>query len=348
MAGLGLGWADPNLNWLDAGLNCRLRYFTRDTGIGHATYAADVAAANRDEESLGFTTDTPAGPGVAAWRNVGPVPDYAREALQNAARVEIPRGGSSFGLVAGYLVVLVPMNWLVFMALGRVEWAWAAAPVIALCSTLAVIHMAQLDIGFARSETELAVLEIQADYPRAHLTRYTALYTSLTTQYTFRHEDANAVVQPFRARARRGEGLTTLHYRHGKDVNLEGFVVPSNTVDMIRGEQMVRSGRVVGIDPQPARKLASGQPHGLDAQGGGRFAPNRRRRDSNCLGRRDRADRQRGTGVLSNEKTEGPWWPDQREEDVETRATPVLGEFNLRKLVDWPRMPRTFGRASFV
>ena len=30
-----------------------------------------------------------------------------------------------------------------------------------------------------------------------------------------------------------------MHYRHGNDVSLEGFVVPSNTVDMIHGEQMI-------------------------------------------------------------------------------------------------------------
>ena len=36
---------------------------------------------------------------------------------------------------------------------------------IAVCSTVAVIRMAQFDIGFARSETELAVLELQGGYP---------------------------------------------------------------------------------------------------------------------------------------------------------------------------------------
>ena len=177
--------------------------------------------------------------GVAAWRNSGPVPDHARDALQNAARVEIPTRWFVVWVVAGYLVVLVPLNWLVFMGLGRVEWAWVAAPIIALCSTVAVIRMAQLDIGFARSETELAVLELQGGYRRAHLTRYTALYTSLTTRYAFRHEDPGALVQPFRIVARRGESDTTLHYRHGNEVSLEGFVVPSNTVDMIHGEQMI-------------------------------------------------------------------------------------------------------------
>ena len=46
-----------------------------------------------------------------------------------------------------------PFNWLLFKMLGRVEWAWIAAPAIALVRAACVIKLAQLDIGFAgRSE----------------------------------------------------------------------------------------------------------------------------------------------------------------------------------------------------
>ena len=55
-------------------------------------------------------------------------------------------------VLIGYLFVLVPLNWLLFRVLGRVELAWAAAPVIAVVCTGLVVWLAQLDIGFARSD----------------------------------------------------------------------------------------------------------------------------------------------------------------------------------------------------
>ena len=69
--------------------------------------------------------------------------------------------------LAGYLVVLVPVNWFLFRLIGRVEWAWVAAPLIAVVSALMVIRLARLDIGFARARFEVNVVEMQGQYPRA-------------------------------------------------------------------------------------------------------------------------------------------------------------------------------------
>ncbi|MCX7428165.1 MAG: hypothetical protein NTW96_21365, partial [Planctomycetia bacterium] len=326
-------WADRGLRQSDPALNSRLRYFARDAGIPFTDYASDVVVRSRDDADFGARV--PPGSGVAAWRNSGPVPDHARDALQNAARVEIPTRWFVVWVVAGYLVVLVPLNWLVFVGLGRVEWAWVAAPIIALCSTVAVIRMAQLDIGFARSETELAVLELQGGYGRAHLTRYTALYTSLTTRYAFRHEDPGALVQPFRIIARRGESDTTLHYRHGNEVSLEGFVVPSNTVDMIHGEQMIdldgplevmRNAQArwqvlnrTGVPLRGVGVLHRTETGGIETAWVGEMGPS-----SNA----------ELTFHAAGADAKGSWFAEQREESVETKATPVPGEFNLRKLID--------------
>ena len=62
-----------------------------------------------------------------------------------------------------YLVALVPLNWLVFNAIGRVEWAWIAAPVIAVVGTWLIVDRARLDIGFVRSQTEIGVLGVAAE-----------------------------------------------------------------------------------------------------------------------------------------------------------------------------------------
>ncbi|HMC10088.1 MAG TPA: hypothetical protein VKH44_02315, partial [Pirellulaceae bacterium] len=113
--------------------------------------------------------------GVAAWNDEGAASKAAGEILTAAAGIEIPSADFVIKVLGLYLLVLVPLNWLVFWLIGKVEWAWIAAPLIALVGAGAVIRLAQLDIGFARSRTEVAVLEIQGGYERAHLTRYTAL-----------------------------------------------------------------------------------------------------------------------------------------------------------------------------
>ena len=207
-------------------------------------YGRDVAGWNADSGDL-----PPAASGVAAWNDFNPVAQAAREALQDAARIEIPTREFVLWVVAGYLLVLVPLNWLVFRGLGRVEWAWAAAPVVAIVSTVVVIRLAQLDIGFARSQSEIAVVELQGDYGQAHVTRYNALYTSLATSYDMYLDDPGAAVLPFptvsrpeQFRLSLGQSLRRLTYRRGEQVSLSGFPVGSNSTGLIHSEEMLDLG----------------------------------------------------------------------------------------------------------
>ena len=231
-----MAWADGHPR-LDAARICNLRYFTRDTGVSLDTYAADV---RRSPDSR---AEPPPGTGVAAWNDFGPVPNAAREALLKAAQIEIPDRSFVFWAVAGYLAVLVPANWIVFRLLRRVEWAWVSAPLIAVVCTVVVVRMAELDIGFVRSETEIAVVEIQADYPRAHVTRYTALYTSLGKSYDFRFEDSGGLMHAFptvhHAAAFRERESRDLHCRRGDGADISGYYVRSNSTGMVHSEQMV-------------------------------------------------------------------------------------------------------------
>ena len=104
--------------------------------------------------------------GIGAWNDFSATANVARESLLEAAGVEVP--DTSFVVIALvlYLVALVPLNWLVFNAIGRVEWAWIAAPIIALAGTWVIVDRARLDIGFVRAQTEIGVLELQPDYDR--------------------------------------------------------------------------------------------------------------------------------------------------------------------------------------
>lgn len=177
--------------------------------------------------------------GLAGWNDYSGVANAVREALKDAAGISIPKSGFVFRVLAVYLVVLVPVNWCVFRLLGRVEWAWVAAPLIAVVGAVAVVRLAQLDIGFARSRTEIATLEIHGDYPRAHLTRYAALYSSLSTSYELEFEESTALAQPFPAQRGRHSSLRPIQFfqQDGK-TRLSGFQVDSNSTGMVHCEQM--------------------------------------------------------------------------------------------------------------
>jgi hypothetical protein len=193
------------------------------------------------------TREEPLPVGVAAWNDQGAASKAAGEILTDAAGIDIPTANFVAKVLLIYLLVLVPLNWLVFWLIGKVEWAWLAAPLIALIGAGAVIRLAQLDIGFARSRTEVAVLEVQGGYERAHLTRYTALYSSLSSSYTLAFEDPNAVAAPFPAK-KLDESLlsitqyTDVAFRRGSETALSGLQVSSNSTGMVHSEQMFNLG----------------------------------------------------------------------------------------------------------
>jgi len=206
-----------------------LRYFTRDASDVHRPGQTATAIAH----SLGG----------AAWNANSGAAQAARSSLREAAGISIPKADFVLRVLAVYLVVLVPVNWFVFRMIGRVEWAWVAALVVAVGGAVAVVRLAQLDIGFARSRTEIAVLELRGGYPRGHLTRYTALYASLSTGYRFHFDDDSALALPFPAHVPWTRSpldpVQTVSLRRERDLVFGGFQVASNSTGMVHSEQML-------------------------------------------------------------------------------------------------------------
>ena len=248
--GATLLWADGDLkdHRLDARLTTGLRYLTRDLGVDANYHYVDADDPYRGQGPQVPNTGQPLPKqlrppqhlgGIAAWNDFSTTADAARDTLLEGAGVDVP--GASFIVIclAVYLVALVPLNWLVFHALGRIEWAWIAAPVIAVAATYVVIRQAQLDIGFVRAETEVGLLELQPEYPRGHLARYTALYTSLSTTYDFNFDDLTTVAAPF-AFKNESTRLTpsTVDFERYDKVRLAGLFIGSNTTNMVHSEQM--------------------------------------------------------------------------------------------------------------
>ncbi len=262
-------WAAGDKVSLDAGVNSRLRLLSRDTYADTAAAWRFRLATHQDDQpfqgvvagpggnfgQFGGDSATLAPPqnpgGVGGWDDFNQVSNAARETLREAAGVTVPGAGFVVGCVAIYLLVLAPFNWMFFRALGRVEFAWLAAPLIAIAGTVVVVKQAQLDIGFVRAQTEVALLETQPHYPRGCLTRFTGVYTSLATTYELTYDDPTAVAAPFASDAGfsllRGEGLTRVIYDRQEKSRLRGLTVSSASTEMIHSEEMQDFGPTIRI-----------------------------------------------------------------------------------------------------
>ncbi len=246
------------------------RYLSHDIGVD-GTFIESASEAisrpGRDENqaqdpfnpaSASLLEKPTPGAGLGGWNDQSAISVAAREALGRAAGIDIPKSSFVAWSLAAYLLVLVPVNWGLFKLIGRVELAWAAVPLLAIGGAVFVTRAANLNIGFARSQNEIDVLELQAGYPRAHLTRYAALYTSLSTTYDVRMNDPHGGVQPFsigqRSRGASSAATPLVVHRDSERALLSGFAVSSNSTAMLHAEQMYEAGGAI------AYTLESGKP----------------------------------------------------------------------------------------
>ncbi len=204
-----------------------------------------AAAGNEPTVARSLTRIDPVS-GVGGWTDSSDVMAIVAQVLRSESGIEIPKSSLVIRSLGIYLLLLVPVNYVVFRLLGRLEYAWLAAPVIAILGAIWVAREAQLDIGFARSQTELAVLELPANYTRGHLTRGVAIYNSLSTQYDvlFDHSDAVAALLSSADDdiANRGVVFETAS---GDGPMLLGVNVGSNQVRMLHSEEIVDVGGVI-------------------------------------------------------------------------------------------------------
>ena len=200
--------------------------------------------------------------GVAGWNDYGAISIAARETLKQTAGISPPSSGFVLKMLAVYLFVLVPLNWLFFRIIGKIEYAWVAVPIIALVGAFAVVKLASLDIGFVRSNTQVSLLEIHADYPRAHMAEYSALYTSLSTRYTAKLDNRSAQSLPFsisdnsNQKFQYSETPGKVNLRRTVENELNGFQIQSNSTGLLHTEAMINLGGVISF----SNNLETGPP----------------------------------------------------------------------------------------
>ena len=240
--GARIGWNDFRDQRLDAHFTTQLRMFARDakTKANNWTIEEQVQPLFGQADTVTTTKVDRVG-GLGTWSEFNPVSSAARSVLTDAAAVRVPGGGFVIAAVGFYLLVLVPFNWMVFRTMNRVEWAWIAAPIIALLGTLVIVRQAQLDIGFVRSQTEVALLELQDAHPRGLLSRFTALYSSLSTTYDVTFDNQTAVATPFPA-SQQDDGIDRriwdVVFEKQNSTRLSGLAVSSASTKMVHSEEM--------------------------------------------------------------------------------------------------------------
>ena len=262
-------WEDPAIHRDDPRTTSQLRYFSRDatSATGRRRSAGNTASETSlpdeqeaPDESQFFTHNQPrigqnsigvngfaqdSTMGVAGWNDRSDVSQMATEALIESAGIEIPSSTFVAKALGLYLVILVPLNWLLFRLIGRVEWAWAMIPLISIGGAVGVLRATQLDIGFVRSRTEVAVVEMQPGYDRAHVTRYIGFYTSLASAYEITGDDESSLMLPL-ATEQRTEPNVQLQF--ADRVDMKGFNIQSSSTGMIHAEQMLNVGGSIKYD----------------------------------------------------------------------------------------------------
>lgn len=232
----------------------RLRLWARDLDPTMTQSSKVIAPkeVTKLPSGLGLTTPikTIKRSSLGAWNSESLVLRNARTSLQESSGITVPRINTIIKLLIGYLVVLVPLNWMVFRLVGRVELAWLAAPIIAIVGAFVVARSVQLDVGFSRSQTVQGFLELHQGYSRGMLSQYTALYSSLSTNYRAVYDRDEGVVLPLASaslptnRRRSLADLSKIDYSYADNegAGLQSIPVASNTTGLLQSEEMLELG----------------------------------------------------------------------------------------------------------
>ncbi len=179
--------------------------------------------------------------GVADWNDLTRFPTLSRDLLEEASGITIPSSGFVLKVILAYLITVVPLNWLICrFVLNRREWAWVVVPLVALGFAIAVQRVAAYDVGFDSASDEIDLLEVQGEYPRAHLSRFASLYTTGRGNYTISYPNNNtALALPLdNGRSIRGEDVTTSIWQSAPVPELMGLAVQPRSMSLFRAEEM--------------------------------------------------------------------------------------------------------------
>ncbi|MEM9587387.1 MAG: hypothetical protein AAGA03_08895 [Planctomycetota bacterium] len=236
-------YADSRDPRAPATINTRLRFLSRDAAL---TTESGSSAKSVDGTHLDLSTRADPISGVAGWSPTSDIMNAVREVLRDEAGIEIPSSTMVVRSLGLYLLFLIPVNYVVFRLVSRLEYAWMVVPLIAIAGVVWVTRAVRLDIGFARSQTSIDVVELQPGYQRGHLCRTTVLYNSLSSGYSVQFDTIDGAATPLTSpNSRLAPPETIFRTGDGEGPVLEGIQVPSNSFGWLHIEQMCDLGGTI-------------------------------------------------------------------------------------------------------
>ena len=251
-------------------LNTGVRWLSRDSVLtrsdvtilqedGEAAYSSPVSMMASPQQLWTHPVS-----GLGGWKDDSPWMSWSRQTLAGEVGLTIPDSKLVFRSLLIYLVVLIPVNYLVFRLLGRLEWAWLAVIPLSIVGALYVARAAELDVGFARSRNEISLLEVPSGYTRGHLTRVMGLYNSLASRYqiAFDSPDAAISVIDLNKKKDRDDGLfglvqPKLRFGYEAGITLEDVSVGSNAYRALHVEQIVDLGGSISFQSDATDALGA-------------------------------------------------------------------------------------------
>jgi hypothetical protein len=248
----------PDLSWV--------RLLTRDLGASANRPLPYMAAessssSEANQPNVGYTTsgttleDDPtrhrrSNLPVAEWIDSATLPKMTQKLLSDASGITVPSSTFVLKVIVAYLLALVPLNWVVCRyGLRRRELAWVVVPVLALGFAVGVERAAAYDIGYDIACDEIDVLENFSAYSRAHITRFSSLYSTGRLRYTISYpDDPTALALPMISGTYlKGQEYSTTVWRSSPVPSLEGFQVQPRTLGMVRTEQLSNFAGSIGL-----------------------------------------------------------------------------------------------------
>jgi hypothetical protein len=236
----------PDLTWL--------RFLSRDLG-------AEAGAPTKSVDANTGEVELPRDP-VAEWTDRTRLPLMCRDALRKASGITIPPSSFILKVLVAYILALVPLNWLLCRyVVKRREWAWGLVPILALGFAIGVERAAAYDMGFDSGCDEIDLLETHGAYPRGHLSRFAALFSTGRVGYTISFpNDGTALALPMNpGDLLRGEEQLRTVWQSLPVPALVGLQVQPRSFVLYRAEQLIGLGGTVQlVSDEESRRVENG------------------------------------------------------------------------------------------
>jgi hypothetical protein len=111
--------------------------------------------------------------------------------LRSLVQAELPSAWFIAGFLGLYILLVVPLNYLVFRRFRRLEWAWLMVPVWAVVFTVAAYHIGAIYQKGTVSLNALSVIEAFPSSTRGRATSFVSVYSPVRRWYDVRFTRGN-------------------------------------------------------------------------------------------------------------------------------------------------------------